>query len=90
VLGLPIGGEEINNHHKSVKGPLDIHRSKAQMVVKHSTSSSCTYSVMVVFSNVGRPSSRWNTVRWIVWTIIVVNFQFFQYPCCNRIYWKSY
>jgi hypothetical protein len=58
VFGLPIGGKEINNHHKNIMwAPLDIHISKVYVVVKHLANVGHTYSVLVVFTNARRTSS---------------------------------
>jgi hypothetical protein len=54
VFGLQIGGEKINNHHKNIVGPFGHLGIEMQEVVKHLARASCTYSIMVMFINVGR------------------------------------
>ncbi len=54
VFGLQIGGEEINNHCKNIVGPFGHLGIEMQEVVKCSARASCTYSIMVMFINVGK------------------------------------
>lgn len=54
VFGLQIGGEEINNHYKNIVGAFGHLGIEIQEVVKRSARASCTYSIMVMFINVGR------------------------------------
>jgi hypothetical protein len=51
---LQIGGEEINNHCKNIVGPFGHLGIEMQEVVKCSARASCTYSIMVMFINVGK------------------------------------